>query len=328
MRRNLNRNKYLGITLVIMSLLGCFVAGFGVLDASAQAPPYPPLTPSIFKVTKTSWATSNSTYTATSGDSNIPLYVSIQNIGNRTATGLSETLLLKPPFTNASGGSTVRAYYGSNIEPGLSATTSFILNIARDARVGMHTLGMRIDYLQIVSGTGTTLYLQQQIEVEIPVLITGTPYLVIYSVAVSPRETTPGGNVSISGTVVNTATSTVSNTNISVASPALVRGGFVYVGQADPNIPRPFSFTLQVRRDLQNGTVPIALSATYSDSYNVRHVNSATASIQVDRRTVATVTRPPEKGPIEKVLDVLWGIVRFFFGSQTRAIIGQTTWEA
>jgi hypothetical protein len=319
-------NRSLGMILVIVSLFGCFWVGF-VPDASAQPPPYPPLNPSMFKVTKTSWATSNSTYTATPGDSNIPLYVSIQNIGNRTATGLSETLLLKPPFTNASGGSTVSAYSGNNMDPGLAATTNFILNIARDAKVGMHTLTMRIDYLQIVSGTGTTLYLQQQTDVEVPVLVSSTPYLVMYSITVFPSQASPGGNLSVSGTAVDLSSLVMSNTNISISSPAFVKGGFVYVGESDPNIPRPFSFSVQVRRDVQNGTFPAVITIAYSDSYNVNHVNSVTISIQVTRRAAPTIIRPAEKGPIEIILDALWGVIRFFFGSQVRTMISQTTLE-
>ena len=307
-----------------MSLFGGFWASFNTLDTSAQAPPYPPLNPSMFKVIKTSWVSANGTFYATPGDTNIPLYVGVQNIGNRTATGLSETLFLQHPFTNMSGGNTAYACYEGSVQQGLSATTKFILNIAGDAKVGMHALKMRIRYLQVISGTGTTLYLQQETEVEIPVLITGTPYMTIYSVSVYPREVAPGGNLTISGNVVNTAASTVSNTNVSVSSPSFLRGAFVYVGQADPNIPRPFSFTLQVRRDLPNGTHPIALSVTFSDSYGVVHVVSAATSVQVARRALTTVTRPQPRGPIEVIVEVLWGIVRFFFGSPTRLIIGQT----
>ena len=133
----------------------------------------------------------------------------------------------------------------------------------------MHPLTMRISYLQIVSGTGTTLYLEQQTEVEVPVLITDTSYLAIYMVSIYPTEISPGGNITISGNVVNT---TMSNLNVSASSSAFLREPFVFIGQSDPNIPRPFSFTIQVRKDLKNGTIPIVISATFSDSYDVDHV--------------------------------------------------------
>jgi hypothetical protein len=306
--------KALGIMLVIMSVFGSFWASLNTLDALAQAPPYPPLKPSTFKVIKTSWIDANETFYATPGDTNIPLYVGIQNIGNRTATGLSETLLLQHPFTNASGGNTVNTYYENNVDQGLTAITKFILNIDRDAEVGMHTLTMHISYLQIVSGTGTTLYLEQQTEVEVPVLITDTSYLAIYSVSLYPTEVSLGGNITISGNVVNTAASTMSNLNISVSSSAFLRQPFVFIGQTDPNIPRPFSFTMQVRSDLQNGTIPILISATFSDSYDVNHVTSTSISTQVAQRAAAPIRTSTPREPVQVIIDSLREIVRFFFG--------------
>ena len=301
--------------LVIMSVFGSFWVSLNTLDTLAQAPPYPPLKPSTFKVIQTSWISANETFYATPGDKNIPLYVGIQNIGNRTVTGLSETLLLQHPFTNVSGGNNVNTYYENNVEQGLTAITKFILNIASDAEVGMHTLTMRISYLQIVSGTGTTLYLEQNTEVEVPVLITGTSCLAIYSVSVYPMEVIPGGNITVSGNIVNTAASTISNVNISVSSSAFLKEPFVFIGQADPNIPRPLSFTVQLRRDLQNGTIPILLSATFSDSHDVDHITSITTSMQVAQRPLKTVTTPTPRDPIEVIIESLWEIVRFFFGS-------------
>jgi len=309
------RKKALGIMLVIIFVFGSFWTGLNMLNVLAQAPPYPPLKPSTFKVIKTSWINANETVYATPGDTNVPLYVGIQNIGNRTVTGLSETLLLQQPFKNVSGGNVVNAYYENSVEQGLTAITEFILNIDRDAEVGMHTLTMRISYLQIVSGTGTTLYLEQQTEVEVPLLITSTSYLAIYSVSVYPKQVTPGGNITISGNVVNTAASTLSNVNVSASSSALLSEPFVFIGQMDTNIPRPFSFTVQARGDLQNATIPILLSATFSDSYNVNHVISTTTSMQIAQQPLKTVTTPAPRDPIEVIIDKIWEIVRFFFGS-------------
>jgi hypothetical protein len=307
--------KSLGIMLVIMAVFGSFLVSLNTFDTLAQAPPYPPLKPSTFKVIKASWIDANETFYATPGDKNIPLYVGIQNIGNRTVTGLSETLLLQPPFTNVSGGNTVNTYYQNNVDQGLTAITKFILNIDRDAEVGMHTLTMNISYLQIVSGTGTTLYLEQETEVEAPVLITDTSYLAIYMVSIYPEEASPGGNITISGNVVNTAASTMSNLNISVSSSALLKEPFVFIGQSDPNIPRPFSFTIQVRKDLQNVTIPIVISATFSDSYDVDHVTSTSIPTQVVRQAAAPLVTSTPREPFQVIIDSLREIWRFFFGS-------------
>jgi len=288
-----------------------------VCRVSAQAPPYPPLAPSIFRVVDTWWGSSNlnSSIYAAPGDMNIPLFVTVQNIGNRTATGLSETLILQEPFTNVSGGRTVSAFYSQEVSPGLTATTRFILNIARNASLGVHNLKMEIKYLQIVSGVGATLYLNQQMNVDLPVLVTGTSYATIYSVNLYPSETTPGGNVTISGTIVDTATTLLSNTNVSFSSPAFSRGAFIFVGEADPNVPRPFSITVQLQRTIAEGTYPVEVSATYLDSLGVTHVTSFKTTLRVIQPSPSPALTRPERSPTQVVLDMLWGIFRFFFGS-------------
>ena len=137
----------------------------------------------------------------------------------------------------------------------------------------------------------------------------------IYSVSVYPMEASPGGNITISGNVVNTAASTMSNLNVSVSSSALLKEPFVFIGQSDPNIPRPFSFTIQVTKDLQNGTIPISISASFSDSYDVNHVTTTSISMQVAQRAAAPIITPTPREPVGVIIDALREIVRFFFGS-------------
>jgi len=316
-------NRYFAVLLILLVAYSPLLIQLDEFSkVSAQPPPYPPLSPSLFKVVGTSWGTSNQTMYAAPGDTNIPLFVTVQNIGNRTATGLSETLFLQESFTNISGGQIARAFYENNIEPGLTATTRFIMNIARNASIGVHILRMQIDYLQIVSGTGTTLYLRKQIEVELPIIITGTSYATIYSINVFPKEVTPGGNVTISGTLVNTATSALSNTNVSFSSPAFSRGTFIYIGQTDPNIPRPFSITVQIQRTLTAGTYPVELFATYMDSLGVTHISSAKTTLSIVQQVYTPSEKPPERSLPDVVRDILWRIFRFLFGSLAFMVLG------
>jgi len=308
------------IKALIVLLIACNMLLIGVNDVSrvsAQVPPYPPLAPSLLKVVNPLWGSSNSNSSiyASPGDMNIKLYVTVQNIGNRTVTGLSEALLLQEPFTNTSGGRTVQAYYGQDILPGLTATTYFTLNIGRNASLGMHILKMEANYLQVVSGVGATLYLNQEVNMDLPVLVTGTTYSKIYSVAVYPSEVTPGGNITISGTIVDTATLLLSNTNISFSSPVFSRGAFIYVGEADPNVPRPFSVTVQVKRTVAVGSYPVEISATYLDSLGVTHTDSTKVALQVTQPASTPAPRTTERNQIQIIINALWGIFRFFFGS-------------
>jgi hypothetical protein len=318
------------IQILIIVLIACStlsIQSYDVSRVAAQPPPYPPLAPSLLKVMTSLWGSSNANASmhASPGDMNLPLYVTVQNIGNRTVTGLSETLFLQGPFTNVSGGQSIMAFYGQDISPGWTATTNFVLNIDRNASLGMHVLKMQADYLQVVAGTGATLYLSQQMNMDIPVLVTGTSYSRIYSVSVYPSQTTPAGNVTISGTIVDLATALLANTNVSISSPAFNRGAFVYIGELDPNIPRPFSGTIQVMRTITPGTYPLEISATYQDSLNVIHTDPFKTTIEVIQPVNTPTPRRTERNPLQELIADLWQIFRFFFGSLGFTILRDST---
>ncbi|MGC8961281.1 MAG: hypothetical protein ACP5K1_02390 [Candidatus Bathyarchaeia archaeon] len=291
---------------------------------SAQAP-YFPLQPVRFKVVKAIWGEVDGEIDAAPGDANIPLIVTIQNIGNSTTTGLSMKLILQHPFTNMSGGRYAYAHYEGSISPGMTGTSRFILNINANATPGEYTLKMLINYLMVVSGVGKTLYIAKETEVNVPVLITGTRYIAVYSIGVFPREVQPAGNFTVSGTLVNTGSKSLYNVNVSISSPALTRGASMFIGQVDPNIPRPFSFPLQVRRGLPNETFPLIILVTYQDlSLGVTHRNSAVAAIHVRQREAPL--KPSKlverRSPVDVIVEILWRLLRFFFGFSTPTSLG------
>ena len=292
----------------------------GSARVSAQGPPYFPLQPSWFTIVDTYWGSSDTKINAAPGDTNIPFTVTIRNISNSTVTGISETLILQQPFTNMSGGQFANSFYEGSISPGSTGSAQFVLNIGRDATSGEHVLTMRIDYLSVASGVGSTLYIAQEAEVQVPVLIAGTHYVTIYSVIVSPKQVQPSGNITISGNMVNTATgSSFYNTNVSISSPAFSKTTSIFVGQIDPNIPRPFSATFQIQRNLPNGTYTIEILVRYQDSSNIAHVSSSATTFVVQQQTF----QPPvmkTTGPLEILIDFLQRLFRFFFGSSMATI--------
>ncbi|MEM2226889.1 MAG: hypothetical protein QXW19_01845 [Candidatus Bathyarchaeia archaeon] len=306
--------------LIALIALGYATTSFSVQGAVYQTPQ--------FKVVRASWGTSDSEIQSAPGDKNIPLLVIAQNMSNSTITGLSGTLFLQPPFSNISGGRLARAFYEGSVPPGSTFLLRFPLNIDPDASPGEYRLSMRIEYLMLVSGVGKTLYVAMEGIVDIPVLVTGMRYLMIYSLSTLPSEIQPAGNFTISGSIVNTASSSFYNTNVSVSSPALVRSPFLFMGQVDPNIPRPFSFSLQAKRDLQSGEYPIKITVTYRDSLGVIHVNSATVTISVQQRAIQTrpVITQAERGPLETAIEIIWRLIRFFLGLFALPSIGRA-WE-
>jgi hypothetical protein len=280
------------------------------------------LQPISFKVVKTAWGSTGAEIDAAPGDTNIPLLVTIRNMSNSTVTGISETLILQQPFTNRSRGHLAHSFYEGSISPGSTGSAQFILNIGRGAAPGEHVLRMRIEYLTIVSGVGGTLYIAQETEVKVPVFIAGTHYVVIYDVMVVPEEVAPAGNITVSASVVNTATaSSFYNTNVSISSPAFLKGAYVFVGQIDPNIPRPFSATLEIQRGLPNGTFQGEILVTYLDSLNVIHVSSTLANFRVQRQAPTLPVRPSQRVELMQIIvDFLWRLLQFFFGSSAAAI--------
>jgi hypothetical protein len=145
----------------------------------------------------------------------------------------------------------------------------------------------------------------------------------VYDIVVDPEQVQPAGNITISGTVVNMATaSSFYNTNISITSPVFLRGAYVFIGQIDPNIPRPFSTTLGIQRSPLNGTFQAEIRVTYQDTLSVIHVSSAAARFLVQQTTSRPSTgsfipTTAQRSPVQILLDFLWRIFQFFFGSST-----------
>ncbi len=144
--------------------------------------------------------------------------------------------------------------------------------------------------------------------------------LVIFSVTIFPLRVPPGGNLSISGNLVNRGNVAAMNTNVSVFSPiaTATSGSFVLIGQADPNIPRPFSFTMFVSRSAREGNFPIVITARYTNT-ELAGV-SFTTLYRGQFAVGAAVVRPPTptesaQGPIATLLDILRYLFRVFFGS-------------
>lgn len=254
------------------------------------------------------WVTSEATYEtgrtwteidAAPGDRNIRLRVTIQNLGNATISGLTAELKLQYPFKDVTGGDICRAYYSGSISPGANAAADFLLNIDLGSNPGEYKVDMAVNYLELASGVGKTLYFLKSIVVTVPVVVSSTRYMVIYNVVASPSTTVPAGNITISGNLLNVGKISALNTNVTISSEALARSASIIVGQIDPNVPRPFSSGMQLRRDITPGTYSITISVVYADSMATRHVS---------QMSLRLVVRPPETRPpqvAQKQSDIL-----------------------
>ena len=311
-----NRNEVarilIGVSIVLLVATSTFSVTQGV-----QMP---------INVVSAVWITSESTSTtdasrmwmeidAAPGDRNMRLRVTIQNFSNATISGISADLKLRYPFKNVTEGDISRAYYSGSISPGTNAAADFLINIDLGASKGEYKLTMVLNYLETASGVGKTLYFQKSTEVVVPVIVTLTRYMVIYSVVVSPSTTVPAGNITISGNLLNIGKISVYNTNVTISSPVLVRSTSIIVGQVDPNVPRPFSSGMQLRRDITPGTYSVTISVTYVDSMVVSHVSQSDARLMVRQ----SEPRPPsvtqkQDGILFLLAQILKGLLSIFLG--------------
>ncbi|MEM3060823.1 MAG: hypothetical protein QW265_00245 [Candidatus Bathyarchaeia archaeon] len=269
-----------------------------------------------FTVVKVSWGDEEHEIDAAPGDTNIPLRVTFQNISNSTVSGLSQQLYLEYPFSNVSGGKIARSFCESSVSPGESATVQFLLNIDRQAASGEYVLKMAINYLEIASGVGKMLYILKSAEVDVPALVRGVRYMVIYSVNVYPNRASPGGKVTVSGNILNSGTLSALNTNITATSPILRQGSFAFVGQVDSNIPRPFSIPIQVPERQSKGQFLITITVTYVDELGIGHISFAETVLLVEEEGAPSpipVKRP--KTFLEMIVDILRRVWEALFGA-------------
>ena len=254
------------------------------------------------------WVTSEALYEtgrtwteidAAPGDRNIRLRVAIQNLSNATISGITTELKLQYPFKNVTGGDINRAYYSGSVSPGTNAAMDFFLNIDLDCSPGQYKLDMIVNYLELASGVGKTLYFLKSTVVTVPVVVSSTRYMVIYNTIASPSTTVPAGNVTISGNLLNVGKISVYNTNVTIFSQALARPVSTIVGQVDPNVPRPFSSGIQLRRDIVPGTYSITVSVAYTDAMATGHIS------QISLRLVVRPAEPRPPPVVQKQGDIL-----------------------
>jgi hypothetical protein len=138
--------------------------------------------------------------------------------------------------------------------------------------------------------------------------------LVLYGIQLTPPTTIPGGNVTVSGSLLNSGNLAAYNANVTVESEALATGtqASVFLGEIDPNIPRPFSLLVNFKKSLTNGTYPIVVKVSAVDTdrpaypYNVQQASQ----VQITIPAVQTRTQTRQTG----VTAILFEVLRFLYG--------------
>jgi hypothetical protein len=166
---------------------------------------------------------------------------------------------------------------------------------------------------------GDTAYTQESHTMAINVL--GWINLVLYGIQSAPASVPPGGNTTISGNILNGGNLASFNANVSAVGDILAPDvpASVYVGEVDPNIPRPFSLLVQFKQNVKPGNYSLTLLVTAIDQSrpNQPFTGKQVTPIEVltpQQRTVNQRGGGPQ-GPMAIVDTILRYIYNLFLGS-------------
>jgi hypothetical protein len=156
--------------------------------------------------------------------------------------------------------------------------------------------------------------------------------LLIYGIQLSPSSVAPGGNATISGNLLNSGNLAAYNTNVTARSEALAATSTssAFVGEVDPNIPRPFSMLLVFKSNIPVGnySITVRVSAIDNNRPGVPIVNQKDAQIQIRRATQQPgTTRQQGRGIVEMIIQILRYLYDMFVGSLT-GILAPLQWSA
>jgi hypothetical protein len=145
--------------------------------------------------------------------------------------------------------------------------------------------------------------------------IQGWVKLVLYGIQVTPSSTTSGGNATVSGNLLNSGNLAAYNANVTVQGEALAAGAAtsVFLGEIDPNIPRPFSLLVTYKKNLTEGPYSLIIAVSAIDTNRPAYPYSiqSTASIEITKPAVPTRTQPRQAGG---VIGIIFEILRFLYG--------------
>ncbi len=214
-------------------------------------------------------------------------------------------------------------WHYSSIGMGQSVTINFQV-YAPTATIGSSYQGsITVTYKQL----GDISYTQEVHAVSFSVQ--GWINLVMYGLQVTPATTTPGGNATLSGNLLNRGNLAAFNANVTVQSAAMVQSALssAYLGEIDPNIPRPFSLLVVFKENVAPGNYTLLVKASAIDSSRPAspYTAQATTRIQIRRATLQSTNRVQQNGGVVGILlEVLRYLRDLFFGSVSSFILGHS----
>jgi hypothetical protein len=146
--------------------------------------------------------------------------------------------------------------------------------------------------------------------------VQGWVSLVLYGIQLTPSSTSPGGNTTVSGNLLNSGNLAAYNANVTVESEALAPGASasVFLGEVDPNIPRPFSLLIRFEKNLADGTYPITVKITAVDTNRPASPYSAQQASEIQIKK-PIVQPPSERRQASGIVATIFEILRYLYGT-------------
>jgi hypothetical protein len=205
-------------------------------------------------------------------------------------------------------------WHYSSLQLGQSVTVTFEV-YAPTATIGTASQGsVTVSYKQL----GDISYTQEVHSVSFSVQ--AWIHLVMYGVQLTPSISTPGGNSTISGNLLNSGNLASYNANVTVQSDAIVPSSLssVFLGEIDPNIPRPFSVLVVFKSNLAPGNYSLVVKASAIDNGKPASPYTAESTVTIQLRRVNPSQNQRGQGA-GGVVGIIFAILRYlmqvFFGS-------------
>ena len=278
----------------ISYLLVIFLVGAFVSDAYAEniGAPQGLINTSItgIKFLDAYFGTSTTKMEVGPGDKNVPLTISMANIGNSDVVGIRGQLFVPTDFMSANGkympiyaDSDQKATAGSNFY------LTFFVDIAEDANLKSYPGTLKVDYSRIrESGErqdtfGFTFNVTGESIVNLkaltPVITSITNNDVVLEISNTGSSTLSNVDVVLENTSTTISSASASTTNV---EKVIFDKNHWNVGNIEPNYPKTFSFSVFVPESLKNEPLRIPVKITYFNAHGEQTSVTRIADIYIN----------------------------------------------
>lgn len=262
--------------LFAFALVALFLAGVTLSSALPQS-----AAPS-FEATAV-WGSPQSPLLAAPGSTDLPLYLSVYNLGPVAAQGLRANFTASFPLTPVRGEGRSVVTQVPLLPAGSDAVLIGYFNVSAFAQAGVYNQSIRVSFLEgNVSVTETVPF-------EIPVL--GNPVVFLSAYSYTPSEIYPGyTRAALTVYLVDSGSSSATGVSATLATPYPVYPAYngsnrVFVGYLPVGEPVPLNFVLGIANTTTSVNTTLTLTVQYNNgkqaTFSIPFVEGPKANLEV-----------------------------------------------